>query len=416
MTETSFIALFLVALGISSVLQWWLASRHIKYVRSHRDHVPDAFAEQISIAAHEKAADYTLAKTSLERIELVIALILLLAWTLGGGLNLLDTFWTPFGLSPLWTGTAFLISLFVLMSVLDIPLGVYRTFVLEARFGFNRTTVKTFIGDHLKQLLLLLLIGVPLALVILWLMGNMGSLWWVWVWAVWTGFGLLMMWAYPAFIAPLFNKFEPLEDAALRERITNLMERCGFKSNGIFVVDGSKRSGHGNAYFTGLGRNKRIVFFDTLLDSLSATEIEAVLAHELGHFHHKHILKRIITMALLSLAGLALLGWLIDQQWFYSALGMPNMSLHAALALFLLVIPVFTFFLHPIMTWSSRRHEFEADAFAASISNADELVHALVKMYEENASTLTPDPLYSAFYDSHPPAPVRIAHLSGKMN
>ncbi|WP_126454161.1 M48 family metallopeptidase [Sulfuriflexus mobilis] len=415
MNETSFLSLFLIVLGLSTLVQWWLSLRHSRFVATHRGKVPEAFAARIPLSAHEKAADYTLAKTVLERIEIVIGVVLLLAWTLGGGLNALDGLWASFGLSHLWTGTGFLISLFVLMAILDIPMGLYRTFILEAKFGFNRTTPATFVSDQAKQFLLLLLIGLPLAMLVLWLMENMGQYWWLWVWAVWTGFGLLMMWAYPAFIAPLFNKFKPLDNEALRERIQSLLRRCGFTSNGIFVVDGSRRSGHGNAYFTGLGRNKRIVFFDTLLDSLSPTEIEAVLAHELGHFHHRHILKRIVTMTLFSLAGLALLGWLIEQPWFFTALGMQQSSLHGALALFLMVIPVFTFFLHPLMAWSSRKHEFEADAFAATVSSAEELVKALVKLYEENANTLTPDPLYSAFHDSHPPAPIRVAHLNSKV-
>lgn len=416
MTEISFLTLFLIALGLSTLVQWWLSLRHSHFVGAHRAHVPDAFAERIPLPAHEKAADYTLAKTRLERIEIVISVTLLLIWTVGGGLNALDHLWTSFELSPLLTGTGFLISLFIIMAILDIPMALYRTFKLEAKFDFNRTTPATFFGDQAKQLMLLVLIGLPLVILILWLMENMGQYWWLWVWAVWTGFGLFMMWAYPAFIAPLFNKFEPLEDGDLRERIQTLLSRCGFTSNGIFVVDGSRRSGHGNAYFTGLGRNKRIVFFDTLLNSLSPAEIEAVLAHELGHFHHKHIFKRIVMMTLFSLAGLALLGWLIEQPWFFAALGMQQASLHGALALFLLVVPVFTFFLHPLMAWSSRRHEFEADAFAATVSNADELIKALVKLYEENASTLTPDPLYSAFHDTHPPAPIRVAHLNRVAN
>lgn len=414
MNETSFLSLFLIALGLSTLIQWWLSLRQSRFVDSHRGQVPEAFSTRITLPAHEKAAAYTLAKTTLERIEIIISVALLLAWTLGGGLNQLDGLWAGFGLSQLWTGTGFLISLFVIMAVIDVPMGLYRTFILEARFGFNRTTAATYAGDLAKQFLLLLVIGLPLAMLVLWLMENMGQYWWLWVWSVWTGFGLFMMWAYPAFIAPLFNKFAPLEDDELRERIQTLLSRCGFTSSGIFVVDGSRRSGHGNAYFTGLGRNKRIVFFDTLLNSLTPSEIEAVLAHELGHFHHKHILKRIITMTLFSLAGLALLGWLIEQPWFFTALGLQQSSLHGALALFLMVVPVFSFFLQPFMAWSSRKHEFEADNFAASVSSSEELIKALVKLYKENASTLTPDPWYSAFHDSHPPAPIRVTHLNSK--
>ncbi len=412
MSASVFTILFLIALGLYSAIQIWLSNRHLRHVAAHRSAVPDAFSDQIDLDAHQKAADYTLAKTSLERIEIIIGAVILLAWTLGGGLEWLDSVWSRIDLSTLWIGTGFLLSLFALLSIIDIPMSIYRTFVLEEKFGFNRTTVKTFITDQIKQFFLLIIIGAPLIATVLWLMENMGEFWWLWVWAVWTGFGLLMMWAYPAFIAPLFNKFNPLEEGSLKQRIQDLMTRCGFKSNGIFIIDGSKRSGHGNAYFTGLGQNKRIVFFDTLIESLSTDEIEAVLAHELGHFKRKHIIKRIVSMAIFSLAGLAILGWLMTQDWFYTGLGVSTPSLHAALALFLIALPVFTFFLHPITSWVSRKHEFEADAYAAEVSSAKSLTDALVKLYEENANTLTPDPLYSAFHDSHPPAAVRIAHLA----
>jgi len=412
MSTTLFTNFFIAALSLYTIIQLWLAQRHMQHVKSHRDNVPMAFADRIDITAHQKAADYTLAKTSLERIDIIAGAVILLLWTLGGGLEWLDSVWAQSQLSTLWTGTAFLLSLFALLSLIEIPMSIYRTFVLEAKFGFNRTTAKTFFTDQIKQFLLLLVIGAPLIATILWLMDNMGTFWWAWVWAVWTGFGLLMMWAYPAFIAPLFNKFNPLEEGSLKQRIQDLMTRCGFTSNGIFIVDGSRRSGHGNAYFTGLGKNKRIVFFDTLIESLSTDEIEAVLAHELGHFKRKHIIKRIISMAIFSLVGLAVLGWLITQNWFYHGLGVNTPSLHAALALFLIAVPVFTFLLHPISSWFSRKHEFEADAYAAEVSSAEFLTQALVKLYEENANTLTPDPLYSAFHDSHPPAAVRIAHLA----
>ncbi|MGB5536125.1 MAG: M48 family metallopeptidase, partial [Thiogranum sp.] len=286
--------------------------------------------------------------------------------------------------------------------------------VIEERFGFNKTTLTTFIGDMAKQTLLMLILGVPLAWAALWLMQESGQLWWLYLWLLWAGFSLLMLWAYPAVIAPLFNKFTLLDDENLQQRIQSLLDRCGFKSQGIYVMDGSRRSGHGNAYFTGMGQNKRIVFFDTLLKTLEADEIEAVLAHELGHFKRKHVQKRIMTMMLMSLAGLALLGWLIEQSWFYQGLGVQQPSNHLALLLFLMVSPVFTIFLQPLFSWFSRRHEFEADDYAATQASATDLIRALVKMYKENASTLTPDPLYSAFYDSHPPAPVRVAHLSTK--
>lgn len=405
-------AIFLVMLVATAVTQWWLASRHMRFIRGHRDQVPTAFRDHIPLDAHRKAADYTLAKTRLGLIEGFYGYLILLAWTLGGGLALLNGTWSMLEWSPLWTGVAVMLSLFVVSSLLDLPFSLYHTFGLEARFGFNRTGLKTFIGDMLKNALLLLLLGTPLIALVLWLMQASGSLWWLYVWMVWMGFTLLMLWAYPAFIAPLFNKFSPLEDSELRQRIESLLKRCGFTSNGIFVMDGSKRSGHGNAYFTGLGENKRIVFFDTLLKSLDPDEVEAVLAHELGHFKHKHVHKRLVSMALLSLAGLAALGWLIQQPAFFQGLGVNEPSLHMGLILFLLVSPLFGFFLSPLMNALSRKHEFEADAYAASQTRAGDLVQALVKLYRENASTLTPDPLYSTFYDSHPPAPVRVAQLN----
>ena len=301
------------------------------------------------------------------------------------------------------------------MAILELPFSVYHTFVIEERFGFNRTSAATFAADLVKQALLMLLLGVPLAWAALWLMQESGRLWWFYLWLLWASFSLLMLWAYPAIIAPLFNKFTPLEDQTLQQRIQSLLDRCGFRSQGIYVMDGSRRSGHGNAYFTGLGRNKRIVFFDTLLKTLETDEIEAVLAHELGHFKRRHVQKRIVTMMLTSLGGLALLGWLIEQTWFYQGLGVQQPSNHLALLLFLMVAPIFTVFLQPLASWFSRKHEFEADDYAAEQASAADLVRALVKMYKENASTLTPDPLYSAFHDSHPPAPVRVAHLSTKM-
>lgn len=407
-------AIFLVMLVATAATQWWLASRHMRFIRRHRDQVPAAFRDHIPLDAHRKAADYTLAKTRLGLIEGFYGYLILLAWTLGGGLALLNGTWSMLEWSPLWTGVAVMLSLFVVSSLLDLPFSLYHTFGLEARFGFNRTDMKTFIGDMLKNALLLLLLGAPLIALVLWLMQASGGLWWLYVWMVWMGFTLLMLWAYPAFIAPLFNKFSPLEDSELRQRIESLLKRCGFTSNGIFVMDGSKRSGHGNAYFTGLGENKRIVFFDTLLKSLDPDEVEAVLAHELGHFKHRHVHKRLVSMALLSLAGLAALGWLIQQPAFFLGLGVNEPSQPLGLILFLLVSPLFGFFLSPLMNALSRKHEFEADAYAASQTRAGDLVQALVKLYRENASTLTPDPLYSTFYDSHPPAPVRVAKLGSR--
>ena len=407
--------IFLLALAASLTVKLWLARRQTRNVSANRDKVPEAFAASIPLDAHQKAADYTLTNTRQGRLELVYSSLLLLGWTLGGGLQRLDDIWQQFGLGTIPTGVAMLISVFMIITILELPFSLYHTFVIEERFGFNRTTVATYVSDLLKQALLMLLLGVPLAGAALWLMQESGSFWWLYLWLLWAGFSLVMLWAYPAVIAPLFNKFNPLEDDDLQRRIQSLLDRCGFRSQGIFVMDGSRRSGHGNAYFTGMGQNKRIVFFDTLLKTLEPDEIEAVLAHELGHFKRKHVQKRIITMMLMSLAGLALLGWLIQQTWFYQGLGVQQPTNHLALLLFLMVSPVFTVFLQPVASWFSRKHEFEADDYAATQSSAADLVRALVKMYKDNASTLTPDPIYSAFYDSHPPAPVRVAHLSTKI-
>jgi STE24 endopeptidase len=411
----SFSWIFVVALAAYLALKLWLAQRQIRHVSEHRAAVPQAFADRIALADHQKAADYTLSNARQGRLELVYSTLLLLGWTLGGGLQWLDSNWRGLGWDTLPSGVAVLVSTFLIIAILELPFSVYHTFVTEQRFGFNRTTPGTFVADLLKQTLLMLILGIPLAWAALWLMQESGRLWWLYLWLLWASFSLLMLWAYPAFIAPLFNKFTPLENQGLRQRIQSLLDRCGFRSQGIFVMDGSRRSGHGNAYFTGLGKNKRIVFFDTLLDTLEAAEIEAVLAHELGHFKRKHVQKRIVTMMLTSLAGLALLGWLSEQTWFYQGLGIQQASNHLALLLFLMVAPVFTVFLQPLAAWFSRKHEFEADDYAAEQASAADLVQALVKMYKENASTLTPDPLYSAFHDSHPPAPVRVAHLASKL-
>ncbi len=410
----TFTVLFLIALTAGTLLKRWLARRQLDSVSGHRDAVPEAFRESIDLKTHQLAADYTVARTRAGMLEGSVAAVLLLAWTLGGGIDLLSGAWVSTGLSPLVSGTGLLLSTFLIMGLLEMPFDIYRTFVIEERFGFNRTTPRLFITDAIKQTMLLLVIGTPIILAVLWLMAHAGTYWWLYVWAVWMGFSLLLTWAYPALIAPCFNKFVPLDDGALKTRIESLLERNGFASKGIFVVDGSKRSGHGNAYFTGLGSNKRIVFFDTLLRQLDPEEVEAVLAHEVGHFKRKHITKRIALMAAVSLAGLMLLGWLIDTTWFYSGLGVTQPSLAVALLLFLFVVPTFTVFLQPLMSGLSRRHEFEADEFAAGQADAGKLIEALVKLYKENANTLTPDPLYSAFHDSHPPAPVRIAHLQAR--
>jgi len=376
--------------------------------------VPEAFSDKIPVEAHHKAADYTQAKVKTGMTELIISSVFLLLWTLAGGLHLLDNWWRSFELSEIWTGTGFILSVFVIMTILDLPLSIYRTFKLEQSFGFNKMTPKIFIMDMIKNGVVGLLIGTPLLLLVLWIMENSGSYWWLYVWATWLSFSIFMMWAYPAFIAPLFNKFRPLEEGELKTRIENLLTRNGFKSQGIHVMDGSTRSAHGNAYFTGLGANKRIVFFDTLIDELSHDEIEAVLAHELGHFKCNHIKKRISVLGSVFLIGLAILGWLINETWFYNGLGVEQASTYMALILFLIVSPAFTFFLQPLFSFISRQHEFEADAFAASQAQTDHLITALVSLYRENANTLTPDPLYSAFHDSHPPAPIRIAHLKSQ--
>jgi STE24 endopeptidase len=407
--------IFLLALVLSLAIQFWLDRRQLTHVQRHRNAVPDAFKEHIPLEAHQKAADYTITRMRVGILELGLGAVLLLIWTLGGGLQLLDSFWRGMTLSPLVTGVLVIFSMLIISSLLELPFAIYRTFVIEQRFGFNRTTPRVFISDQLKHLLVLLILGMPLATLVLWLMQDADPLWWLYVWAVWMGFSLLMLWAWPAFIAPLFNKFVPLEDLALKQRIEELLSRCGFQSNGVFVMDGSKRSSHGNAYFSGLGTNKRIVFFDTLLKSLNPDEVEAVLAHELGHFKRRHIQKRIISMAGLSLAGLAILAWLINLPEFYTGLGVTEPSTYMALILFMMVSPIFSLYLQPLLAHFSRKHEFEADDYAAQQSDAAILIQALVKLYEENASTLTPDPIYSAFHDSHPPAPVRVAHLSRKL-
>ncbi|BAV33957.1 peptidase M48 [Sulfuricaulis limicola] len=410
----TFTVIFIGLLGLSLLVELWLANRHIRHVSTNRDAVPPVFRRRISLEDHRKAAEYTIVHTRFGRLEDIYGTALLLVWTVGGGLEWLDRLVRSLGHGELVTGTVFILAAFIIMGLIELPVSVYQVFVIENRFGFNKTTPGLFIADLVKKTLLLGIIGVPLAMTALWLMQETGALWWVYVWLLWSGFTLFLVWAYPAWIAPLFNKFTPLKDDSVRERIQALLERTGFRSRGIFVMDGSRRSAHGNAYFTGFGKSKRIVFFDTLLEHLGEKEIEAVLAHELGHFKLRHVVKRMLLTFGMSLLGLALLGWLITQPWFYAGLGMTQPSTHAALMLFMLVIPVFTFFLQPLLAWSSRRHEYEADSFAAEQTDAKDLVNALVKLYRENASTLTPDPLHSAFYDSHPPAALRIAHLAGK--
>jgi STE24 endopeptidase len=410
----SFTWLFLLLLGLSLFLEYWLASRHIGYVRAHRNSVPGAFRGKITLKSHRKSADYTIAKTQFGRTANLYGAALLLFWTIGGGLDAFDGFWRAAQWPPLVTGTIFIVTVFLAMEVLELPIVIHQTFEIEERFGFNRTTPALFAMDFVKKALLMSLIGAPLVLAALWLMQRYGERWWLYVWVLWMSFSLFMVWAYPALIAPLFNRFRPLKARGLRARLLKLLKRTGFKSHGIYVVDSSQRTSHGNAYFTGFGRAKRIVFFDSLLKTLRAPEVEAVVAHELGHFKLRHIAKRLLVMAATSFAGLAVLGLVIGQPWFYQGLGVTLASDHAALMLFLLAGPVFTFYLQPLYAWGSRRHEFQADDFAARQTSARNLVSALVKLYRENAATLTPDPLYSSFYDTHPPALRRIRHLLGK--
>jgi STE24 endopeptidase len=404
--------LFLGALTAATATQLWLAGRQVRYVCAHRDAVPEMFSDAISLASHQKAADYTIAKARVEMVEVAFGAVVLLALTLGGLINWLGEEWSrTLEAQSIAHGAALCASIAVLLAALGLPFSIYRTFVLEARFGFNRMTPRLFVADLLKQAILAAAFGIPLLLLVLWLMERMGELWWLYVWIAWMGFNILILLIFPTFIAPLFNRFTPLQDRGLADRIETLLQRCGFRSSGLFVMDGSKRSSHGNAYFTGFGASKRIVFFDTLLARLAPSEVEAVLAHELGHYKLHHVLKRVALVFAVSLCLLWGLGQLIGQGWFYEGLGVSTPSTAAALLLFVLVVPTFVFFLQPLSSLYSRRHEFEADTYAATHASAAELGSALVKLYKDNASTLTPDPLHSAFYDSHPPAATRIARL-----
>jgi len=410
----TFTIIFLIALLISSTVQFWLAKRQANYVAAHRAEVPEAFKDKVPLAAHQKAADYSQAKLKLGNIDGVLSIVVLLVLTLGGGINLAFSYWPTVITSPLWAGVAATASIFLLMTLIETPTSLYQTFVIEEKFGFNKSSIGQFIKDQVLQLSLGAAIGLPILALILWVMDNVGPLWWLWAWGILMGFSLLMSWLYPTVIAPLFNKFTPMEEGSLKDRIQDLLTRCGFNSQGIFIMDGSKRSGHGNAYFTGLGNNKRIVFFDNLVASLEEEELEAVLAHELGHFKCKHVIKMLIATSIMSLISFAVLGWLISQEWFYNGLGVEQASNAAALLLFMLVSSSFTFFMQPISAYFQRKFEFEADDFAANNAKASKMISALVKLYEENANTLTPDPLYSAFHYSHPPAAIRIAHLESK--
>ncbi|WP_175692611.1 M48 family metallopeptidase [Burkholderia ambifaria] len=415
MSPFSFTLLFAIAVLAMVVTKLWLASRQIRFVAAHRNGVPAQFSATIPLTAHQRAADYTVERTRLAMLEIVVSAAVLVGLTLLGGVGALDTLLTGWFGRGYGQQVALVAAVLVITTVIDVPFEYYRQFGIEQRFGFNRMTKRLFVTDMLKNTLLGAVLGLPLLFVVLWLMNQAGGLWWLWTWIVWVAFQMLVLLIYPTFIAPIFNKFEPLKDEALRARIESLMKRCGFAAKGLFVMDGSRRSAHGNAYFTGFGASKRIVFFDTLLARLSGEEIEAVLAHELGHFKRRHVMKRMLVSFVLSLVLLALLGWLAQRTWFYTGLGVtPSLDTSnagAALVLFFLAIPVFLFFATPFSSLTSRKHEFEADAFAASQTDAQNLVSALVKLYEDNASTLTPDPVYTAFYYSHPPASQRIDRL-----
>jgi len=411
MTATQFSLIFIATLAFTTLARLWLARRHLAHIAAHRGAVPEAFREQIRLSDHQKAADYTSAKTRFAMLGLLFDAALLLVFTVAGGIQWIADMTQAWFSSPLIQGGATLVAVLMLSSLLETPFNLYRTFRIEARFGFNNMTFRLYLADALKGLLIGAVLGLPLLFGVLWLMERMGEYWWLYVWLVWVTFNLLILFIYPSFIAPLFNKFTPLQDDAMKARIAALLARCGFTSSGLFVMDGSKRSAHGNAYFTGFGKTKRIVFFDTLLARLSGNEIEAVLAHELGHFRHRHVMKRIAMTFAMSLLLLWVLAVLMQTSWFYQGLGVTTPSTALALLLFFMVMPVFSFLLSPVLSAYSRKHEFEADAYAARQTAADDLVNALVKLYQDNAATLTPDPLYSIFYDSHPPAAVRIANL-----
>lgn len=420
-----FTVLFASALVLQLGIELWLAMRQARHVTQHRGVVPAAFAHRMSLFAHQRAADYTVDCVRLGMLENVFSALVLISWTLLGGLDALNQALLS------WTGPGFIQQLLVLLAfaavsaLLGLPWSLFKTFVIEQRYGFNKMTARLWLSDALKSMLVAALLGIPLAATVLWLMQMAGSLWWLWAWALWVGFNVLLMWLFPTVIAPLFNRFKPLEDIQLKERIEALMARSGFQAQGLFVMDGSKRSAHANAYFTGLGNAKRVVFFDTLLNKLSPAELEAVLAHELGHFKYRHITKRLWSFFALSFVGFAALGWLLHQAWFYWGLGvMPAMAVNTtgfelavgnnsalALILFSMVISVFGGLFQPIWSQLSRKHEFEADAYAVAQTNSQDLANALLKLYEDNASTLTPDPLYARFHYSHPPATERLARM-----
>ena len=410
MSATLFSFLFLAALALMLVLKCWLALRQARSVAAHRDAVPADFAAAVDLSAHHKAADYTRAKLGFGLIETVFSAFLLVALTLAGGIDAVFS-WAGSIANSMWREVLGAGAVFAMLSLLDLPFAAYRSFVIEAKFGFNQMTWKLFIIDTLKGALLGVALGGAVLGAAVWLMTSLGTLWWLWAWFAWMAFNLLLLWLFPTFIAPLFNKFVPMPDGPLKARIEALLARTGFRSQGLFVMDGSTRSNHGNAYFSGFGSAKRIVLFDTLISRLDESEVEAVLAHELGHFKRRHIVKRIAVLFALSLLFLWLLGELANAAWFYAGLGVTQISAGSALTLFALVLPVFTFIFHPLTSISSRKHEYEADAFAAGITGAQPLIAALTKLYKDNAATLTPDKWFSAFYDSHPPAPLRVARL-----
>jgi STE24 endopeptidase len=410
--ENAFTWLFLAALGAATATRLWLAQRQIRHVRAHREAVPGMFADSIPLAAHQKAADYTVAKARLGIVDALLDGLILLALTLGGGVQWLSDLWqAPLAVDSIWHGAALILSVLLIKGALGLPLSLYRIFVIEERFGFNRMTWKLFVADLAKALAVGAVLGVPLLLAVLWLMLAAGPFWWLYVWVVLIVYSLFLQMIYPAVVMPLFNKFSRLEDAALAGRIERLLSRTGFRSRGLYVMDGSKRSSHGNAFFAGFGAAKRIVLFDTLVSRLQPAEVEAVLAHELGHYKLRHIVKGMALSWAFSFALLLALGLLAQQPWFYEGLGMETATLPIALALFMLVMPEFTFFVQPLLSLFSRRNEYAADRYAAANADAAELVRALVKLYHDNSATLTPDPLHSAYYDSHPPAAMRIARL-----
>ena len=419
MTPFLFTAVFATVLVFGLLIRFYLATRQIRHVAKHRAAVPAAFVKTISLASHQKAADYTITKARFGLLEMAFGAALLLGWTLLGGIDFLNQAIGSTSLANygnLLPQLVLLGAFAVISGFLNLPFTLYSTFKIEERFGFNKTTLRLWLLDGLKGLLVGTVVGLPIVALILWLMASSGSLWWLWAWGSWMGFNMLLLVLYPTVIAPLFNKFKPIDDESLKARVTALMQRCGFASKGLFVMDGSKRSAHANAYFTGFGAAKRVVFYDTLLQALSPAEVDAVLAHELGHFKHKHIVKRIIGMFAMSFVGFALLGWLSSQLWFYTGLGVtPNLNGGndaIALLLFMLVVPLFSFFISPIFAQFSRKHEFEADAYAALQTDGKDLQSALLKLYQDNASTLTPDPVFVKFYYSHPPASERLSRMN----